>query len=226
MSMTRTLLLTTLFVALSGCHAEDALNSALPDADDDFDMEAIGDTASPDEDDDGSPGVEQADLASLQGVLTVADGNIITEQSSLEITLFTGSRELCTADVSIQASEQSVVDDPEVTASSWWTLTLAQGDTPEALSCNAPVPSTLGLGAAPYDAQLASAADGAGFEDDGSALYSALAQFGAGEPVYLFGVLGTDAQFDGTFGGDPSAQVEDGMYTLNTLYLLPLSDVQ
>jgi hypothetical protein len=223
MSMTRTLLLTTLLVALSGCKEDSALNAMPDNGSEDFDMEAVDDTAPPEAD---GPDSEEADLASLQGVLTVLDGNIIAEQSSLEITLFNGDFELCTADVFIQAAELSVVDDPSVVASSWWTLSLAPGDTDAALNCDAPVPSTLGLGAAPYDPQLASAADSAGFEDDGSTLYSALAQLGTGEAVYLYGVLGTDAQFDGMSADDPAAQVEDGTYTLSTLYLLPLTDLQ
>ncbi|MFT6142319.1 MAG: hypothetical protein ACJAZO_001834 [Myxococcota bacterium] len=222
--MTRILLLTALSGSLFACSKEMGLASANPaDTDADFDMEASDDTAAPDGD--ASENVN-ADLASLEGMLTISDGNIVAEQSSLQITLFAGDVELCTADIVVQASELSVVDDPSVTTSSWWTLALAQSDTAAALDCDAPVPTTLGLGAAPYDAQLAPAADDAGFEDDGSALYSALAQFGAGEAVYLFGVLGTDAQFDGTAAGDPATQAEDGMYTLSTLYLLPLSAVQ
>ncbi len=223
MSMTRTLLLTAMLGSLFACKDEASMLANPADEDNDFDMETVDDTAPPEAD---GPNREDADLASLQGVLTVVDGNIIAEQSRLEITLFASELELCTADVWVVSVEPSVVDDPNVTASSWWTLSLAQGDTTAALNCDAPVPATLGLGAAPYDAQLASAADSAGFEDDGGALYSALAQFGAGEPVYLFGVLGTDAQFDGMPAGDPSAQIEDGTYTLSTLYLLPLSDVQ
>lgn len=223
MSMTRTLLLTTVLAVLSACSVEDALTNVPVDGSDDFDMEAVDDTAPPEAD---GPNREDANLASLEGVLTVLNGNIVPAQSSLEITLFADDLELCTAGIVIEASLPSTVDDPDVTASSWWELELAPSTTADALSCGAPVPATLGLGAAPYDPQLASAADSAGFEDDGSALYSALAQFPAGDAVYLFGVMGTDAQFDGMSSDDPSAQVEDGTYTLSTLYLLPLDDVQ
>ena len=212
----RTLLPLLTILTLGACSSQE---TAILDAGDSSDFDDTGLTDFDTDIDAVATG--DADLFSFEGELAVTDGLIDPTNSTLSMTFYAQSTALCQAEVTLDTATIAAVDDAEVSASSWWTLGLSPTD--PATECALLIPATLGLGAAAYDAQLQPAADAFGLEaDDATALFTALAQVSPGGPVYIFGVLGTTAQFDGDDTLDTSAAVESGVYTLSTLYLLPL----
>jgi len=205
----------TLLLTLAACAEEAGL------AANGTDMDADMPEGDPEPTDDDMGAAIEADLMSLDGTVIVNEGLIDLGLSELEITLFAGSEPLCTGMLVLDESEPVELDSDDVDASSAWELEVSAGA--EALdACALPPTLSLTLGAVPYDAALAPAAESAGFEDSAGSVYGAVAQLAPSEPVYLFGLLGTDAQFDGDVAADPAAPLEDGAYSLETLYLLPL----
>lgn len=93
-----------------------------------------------------------------------------------------------------------------------WDVTLADG-----AGCEHEVPQRFVVGIGPYDAQLDPAV--AKNELDAAALFGLYLQPEDG-PLVVFGVAGTDAQFEGTPAEAPP--LPDGTYTLDGLHLLPL----
>ena len=172
-----------------------------------------------DADDDGE--LLQADLMSLDGTVQIVDGELDIAASELDLTLFDGSQILCTGAITLSTASSAPPADTTVEASSFWTVEADASDLDTSL-CPLPDPFVFGLGAVPYDASLTPAAETSGFQDSFTTAYGAVIELEAGGPAYLFGVMGTDAQFDGDAATDPAAPLQDGSYTLRTLYLLPL----
>ncbi len=158
----------------------------------------------------------------LSDTLTVTDGTLDPEGTVLTIHYWGDestdlSSPLCTATYTVSA-ELGTTPDPEVEMVAWWTLTLRS---PSACS-NQPYPNRFGIGLGPYDPLLASAVDRAGI--DPTTLNGLYYQQGPGTALYVFGLAGTAAQFDGTEGPTAEPPIPDGVYTLLTLYALPLNE--
>src|SRR5690606_13267448 len=102
----------------------------------------------------------------------------------------------------------------------WWSVTLDEfGEA----SCMWAPPQGLHLGVGVLDASLAPALDLAGLGGPDEPLYGLYAQFGTTSPVWVFGVIGTSAQYAGTAVPPDSPPLPDGDYALTTLHLLPYS---
>ncbi len=101
----------------------------------------------------------------------------------------------------------------------WWALTL---DEPDANSCPWAPPGDLHLGVGVLDPALAPALALAELGDAASPLYGLYVRVdGDANPVWVFGVVGTSAQYDGTATPAEAPPLPDGLYTLTTLHLLP-----
>jgi hypothetical protein len=156
---------------------------------------------------------------SLDGQLSVRDGNVELE-SSLFTLGFWGESNLepslyCSLAASISAS---AVEDPppEPALLGWWDLTLSDDG-----SCPSnPGPLSLALGIGPYDSLLDPAMDQQGLSL--GSWNGAYLRLDGLEDLWIFGVIGTAGQADGTAPALRRRPVPDGDYLLTTLHLLPL----
>lgn len=164
---------------------------------------------------------------SLDGVVAVVDGAIDASSSDLRVDLWESGASVCQAqgDTASSATGSAVLVSGSALATppsdvplwSWWTLSLAEGEAP----CADALPvSELSLGFGAYDARLDPAADASGLGDGVNTLLGAYLLPRTDGPVWVFGVAGTEAQWSGE--APPASVVPDGIYRIQTLYLLPV----
>ena len=157
----------------------------------------------------------------IQGTLQTADDDVDLASSVLTFEFNNPQSEL---DVTgpMCASNHTLLEalpqaqDPESNLVAWWQLTLDQSeDCPDYVS-----PETFKLGIGPYDPLLDPAAASAGI--DGQNVYGLYLQLDEDTPLLVFGVSGTSDNFSGLVAPSAEAPLPDGLYSLHTLYLLPL----
>lgn len=225
-------------VFASGC-ADYSLDNT-NESDGSFDSAGVD--TSRDSDDEAPP--EPAQYWSLDGTLVVADGALDVDASAFYVDLWLDGSSVCGAtppadtgldtDTAVDSGDGDVIPtEPDVDFAgtqappsdlallAWWDLTLSEGASP----CDQPLPaSAVGLGLGPMDARLYPALENAGYQDPaaaGASLYSAYLRVGAGD-VWVFGVAGTAEQYAGTAPVVDAGPLPDGVYTLRSLYLLPM----
>jgi len=125
----------------------------------------------------------------------------------------------CTLTPTITAIAPEDAPNPAVSLG-WWSLTLTANDDP---TCPWILPPDLHLGIGVLDPALQAAMDLAGLQVDGSDLDGLYVQYGA-QPLWVFGVAGTDEQFANTTAPPDAPPLPDGLYTLQGLHLLPYVD--
>ncbi|MCA9494304.1 MAG: hypothetical protein KC621_30465 [Myxococcales bacterium] len=155
---------------------------------------------------------------SFDGVVTVSYGDPDPSLSSLVVSLWDGETTLvCQLDVAVSAMENAT-DGPD-DALAFWRADLDDG-VPTTEPCDAWPSRALWIGLAPYDPAL----DAAAFEHDwsGATAYSLLVREFDGGQVWTVGLAGTAEQWDGTSLPVETAPVEDGVYELHALYVLPI----
>jgi hypothetical protein len=164
----------------------------------------------------------------LDGTLEIAGGVPVPAGSTLDLTyrLEDGAQASsdtaaaaalpCTRTPTITAITAEDAPDPAVSLG-WWSFTLTAN---EEASCPWALPTGLHLGIGDLDPALHAAMDLAGLQVDGSQLDGLYVQYGD-NPLWVFGVAGTSAQYAGTAASPPTAPpLPDGLYTLQGLHLL------
>lgn len=202
---------------LTACAADSALD---PEAD--FDTAAPpSETAAPDDDVDGGNSAPPAWLG-LSGELEITSGLPTAAGSVLDLSWHAADgTPLCERAVAVLAVELAAPPE-ELALTAWWDLTL--DPTPDR-DCPHALPSALDLGFAAYDDELAPAADAAGWASVESSLYAVFARVNGGA-AFVFGVAGTEAQFEGELDAVLDGGVPDGLYAVDGLYLLPLTSAR
>lgn len=191
------------------CMAE---NSMLAD-DSDGDVEDTADTA-PDTDEDDTDAAPPPDFWSVDGQLTLVGGIPDTDASTLTLSSWVAGAVSCARIVPVQTALEA--DAPaEAGALLWWTLGIGEGEVPDP-PCDFERPSFVQIGFAPPDPRLQPAMDTHGLGD--AYAYSVLIGV---DPVFVFGIAGTEDNLAGRTEVDPAA-VPDGTYSVVGLQLLPV----
>jgi hypothetical protein len=212
-------LLNTCLVALllSGCSASstassrDADTGALPSS-----TATIVDPTSP------TAQTVSASHYAIQGSLQNTSDELDVASSSVTFELVNPEPELGLTEP-LCATQHTILEalplpqDPESDLVSSWQLTLDETE-----DCSEyTMPTTFRLGIGPYDTLLDPAAASAGI--DGQNAYGLYLQLDEDAPLLIFGVTGTTDNFAGLTPPSTQAPLPDGLYTLHTLHLLPLS---
>ena len=228
-------LLRALFiVALAACSA-DAGNDMFP-------FDSLSDTDQPEVDDtDGDREYLGPDYWGIAGDLVVVDGRLDLGASSVTATFYDDrgapwrndalEGPACSLGI-VESVDGPELDNEEASLTAWWHLALdvdAEGPcpwpipTPEAAGDSEAPQVILGLGE--LDPRLATSMAAAEL-DPGLPLYGLYALHPAadGDRVLVFGVAGTQAQFDGTETTVDEPPPADGSYALRTLLLLPVPE--
>lgn len=167
--------------------------------------------------DTGNTDAAVAQYWSLDGNIEIVGGTIVPGESTVTVGSWSSTGALCSVNRPIESVEPTELRDDEIALAGWWIIDLGEPDSDE---CTVDVPRQLGIGIGGLDSQLfpAMAAAGLDPELDLNGLY---VRRGLDESVYIFGVAGTEDQFDGEVQDD-ILTLTDGTYRLQTLYLLPL----
>lgn len=147
----------------------------------------------------------------LDGVLELTDGAVDVEASEVVVTLWTEELQapVCEATVAVAAADPV---DPDPALHAMWEVTLETGSDCAQYGW----PRSFDLGIGEPDVALAPAA--AASDLAWQALYGLYVS--AGGPLYIYGVAGLDAHFQGE--AEATAPLADGPYVLKSLHLLPL----
>ena len=165
------------------------------------------------------------------GQLALVDGDVDTDTTpSLKLTYWAEEEEglgdpiACPTDLEIQqVATLTETPDESIPLQGWWQIELVP---PEAPPCNwslgdgAPMSFHLGIGT--LDPQLHPAMQANDLDPSELSLHAAYIQLEDGDTVYVYGVAGTDEQFEGTADASSESPLPDGTYRVEALHLLPL----
>lgn len=207
-------LATLLVVAATGCYS----TNLSPRDSSEFESDDTADADTAVADTDTAPTLEP-DHFSLDGTVVITDAAAITAASTFEIGFYAESTPVCSVTLTPTAIDPATPTDDAVTLFGWWNLTLPA--TTDA-TCPWPLPSAVAVGIGTLDSRLLPAVDASGLSESSTSLYGLYTQYDAG-PLYVYGVAGTSANFDGTATPASAAPLPDGTYELRTLHLLPLA---
>jgi hypothetical protein len=208
------------------------------DGDDRFgsnDLDSDGDPGAPDDEPDLGEGPA---YWAISGTLRVADGAIVADGSELTVAFFDEDAAAWSLEGSaacrftIADSAPGPEREPDARAlAGWWTVSLGADADDEACSWGLPAleatadlpASAVVLGFGQVPASLVGPMLAAGLDPDLPVygLYGLLPN-GRGEAEYVYGVAGTDEQLAGDAPAPDGESVEDGVYRVRTLALLPL----
>jgi hypothetical protein len=198
-----------LLLSLAAC----ADYSMAADNDSDGSVEDTADSL-PDTDDDDTDAAAPPDFWSVDGELSLVEGVPEAAASTLTLSSWVAGEVSCARVVPVE-SALSAEAPPESGAIVWWTLAVGDGETPDP-PCDFERPSVVEIGFAPPDARLQPAMDEQGLGE--AYAYSVLI---GGDPVFVFGIAGTEDNLAGRTAVD-AAVVPDGTYTIVGLQLLPV----
>ncbi|MFT7518472.1 MAG: hypothetical protein ACI9MC_000603 [Kiritimatiellia bacterium] len=204
---------------------------------DDMDVDPSADT---DSDSDSEQAPAGPHLWRLSAELSIVDGVPIIQDSAVHIEFFDSDGNEWTvdegqsSDCDLILTDVSTVDKPPVdpAVKQWWTLALLQNDeapcpwtlpVPEASSQTELPQIYLGLG--DLDPQLLPAMSAADLNVDAD-LYGLYMLHPAtnGDTVFIFGVAGTQGQYDGSEVTVDAPPIPNGDYALRPLFLLPVPE--
>lgn len=230
--MSRALLLAILSLAAVACSEASYRNAETfePDAD-----------ADPDDSDADVRDMVEPAFWSLDGQLTVVDGQIAIDESLL-VTAFQdgsgalyqdedGSSSSCELQV-VEAVQGPAFDEDTDALIGWWQLTVEPAEGVEVPCTRAPpIPELVGdtegvqllVGIGPLDPRLEPTVEASGLSPD-LPLYGlyVLHPSASGDVLYVMGLAGTEDQFSGDGAVVDEAPAPDGAYTLQTLLLMPI----
>jgi len=152
----------------------------------------------------------------LHGTLSVARPDVVVDE--IELVFYDASEAVvCTYQftpgelLEVEAPD----DEPLLT---WWELPLAEPVTTDQPCATVPDDWSLFVGVGDYDARLDPAIVAA--ELDGADAYGLYLQETPDDPVWIAGLVATEAQLEGRVMPDAD-NLTDGVYTLRTLWLMP-----
>ena len=215
----KSLSILVVFWAIYGCSAESNLDASFADT---ARGNSSNDTDSSLTDTSVITTVDASHYA-ISGVLDVVAGDLVLPTTLLNFAYSNPDLELqadplCAADHALDAAAQEV-GDFDVDLFGWWQVT-----TPSSIDCAAaqyPAPLSFKIGIGPYDPLLDPAAFTAGI--DGASVYGLYLQLDEPErPLLVFGLAGTPENYAGIEVPVGAAPLPDGVYSLQTLHLLPL----
>jgi len=189
-------------------------------------MSAAEEGSAGDDLDEGGFDVEDPVAWELAGQVVLDTDVIVEDESVLRIRLLTDEREvLCESTAVIEtATAMDASQYPEDTLVGWWRF-FVEGPKPDGCFAEeydfpVPVPMLLGIGPMHPEIIAAVGAD----PDLGSvdSLNGVYASMDGGETIWVFGVIGTDAAYDGTAGPEDSAPLSDGVWSIEPVYSFPL----
>ena len=210
-----------IFLLLAGCSADLALMDA-------FDENAE-DTGSgvdvTDTDDDAA--VDVPEYWSIEGTLAITDGGIATESTSLMLSFWFADQTFCADPAKVLSTEEQLTARPDESLDGWWALTLSHEELDDEGAFKIPSIETAGddfpvleLGFGPFDDRLTSASISNGIDPDNTSIYGLYTNdTQAPERLLVFGVAGTDEQYEQPDAMTPGAPIADGLYRLTALYL-------
>lgn len=153
---------------------------------------------------------------SMDGALAFQDGAPDAAASTLTLAYWDANATSLCSQEEIPVEWVSLEPPADSGLSAWWQLRLDLSDSAcEEAGASGEDSFFLGLG--PMDARLEAAAEANDLDASLPNLWSLYLQSSDGEPLYLFGVAGTEAMFQGA----PAALPTDEALSLRTLYLLP-----
>lgn len=214
------------FIAISTGCADISLNSELDDS-------SIGpnDTDFNNDTGDGEPYGSTVPLHwSISGNLTLFEGEIAPESSPLSVHFWGESELICSRPLTITEvhSSDTALPDPELY--SWWNIHVEHGESSSEKACEWLIPAssvdvgearTLQLGTGPFDSRLEGAMAYNGIASENSSLHSLyISDRSDAERLLLFGIIGTDQQYNEPDQYNEENPLVDGQYSLMSLYLL------
>jgi hypothetical protein len=183
------------------------------------------DTAS-DTTDDSTGETVQAHWVKAAGTLTIASGVADTATSSMDWTFYDPElKPICSLQTPIVELVETTppVDEPIV---AWWTVTT--DPTVDDTACAKARPAELRIGIGALSPQLYPAMSAASLDTDTSTLYGLYIQISWEDaidqttPLWVYGVAGTQAAYDGDEGPVLVGPLPDGTYTLDALHLIEM----
>lgn len=206
-----------LLLALGACMAVNGVADTVP-----LDTDLQWDTGSLEDTGDGLDSENDVVYWGLEGTMVVAEGSVQTQGSSMVLSFWTQDLDqVCMAQVQVLGITNTTPP-RDVDLITWWHVELG---TP--VSCE-PAWSRyqqLNLGLGVLDPRLEPAMEAHDLAPEATGLYGLyvqeLVEHGPVEPIYVFGVGGSQANYAGTEDPVEAAPLPEGSYTLQGLYLLP-----
>ena len=163
----------------------------------------------------------QAAFFSVDGTLSVLNGDVEAANSLIKIGLWNANAEqLCASTTSSDTSVSNVLggttlptDDPALPLWSLWSLSLQ-------LDLCDTAPRTFDLGIGVYDPLLNPAVDSMGLS--GENVYGLYLSMPNDDDTYVFGLAGTSDQFSGAVPPATEGPLPDGVYLLDGIHLIPV----
>ena len=190
--------------------------------------EAAYDTGSADTGTDMDNSAIDSQYWGLQASLSVQNGALAPQRSTFQIDYWGDSQRLCTTTLFLDANTDGAVDTEPLeptesealtdTLFSQWTVQLSEDST-----CNERLPEGFSIGIGKLDAQLIPSVIASDLKPETlNGIY--VQGVDASNTLYVFGVIGTQSQYDGQAGPLTDPPIPDGVYFSEALYLLPLID--
>ncbi|NCG18170.1 MAG: hypothetical protein GWP91_04050 [Rhodobacterales bacterium] len=163
----------------------------------------------------------QAAFFSVDGTLSILNGDVEAANSLINIGLWNANAEqLCASTTSSDTSVSNVLggttlptEDPALPLWSLWSLSLQ-------LDLCDTAPRTFDLGIGVYDPLLNPAVDSMGLS--GENVYGLYLSMPNDDETYVFGLAGTSDQFSGAVPPATEGPLPDGVYLLDGIYLIPV----
>jgi hypothetical protein len=172
------------------------------------------------DDNDTAVGFSEPAYWSMDAVLSLSEGEL--QEASLQASVLDQDLEtLCAQTYAVEASSAEEV--PHESVISWWELSPGEGEG-DCADTALPLPAPLWIGVGALVADLEALLGPAELDTASESLNGAYASFDAGQTLYVYGVAGTDAAFEGSIEPATEAPLADGSWTLVPLFTFPLVD--
>jgi hypothetical protein len=176
--------------------------------------------------DTANPEFSEANFWSLEATLHIENEAVVPSATTINVSYWAQDQLLCTDSIVIDNDNDGLADVYNVSPSeptdttldlfASWSLNFGP-----ATNCSSELTSPLLLGIGSLDSQIIPSVISAGLTPD--TLNGLYVQQDPTDPVlYVFGAIGTQAQFNGEANPLTNAPIPDGDYLIRTLYLLPL----